>query len=85
MKLPSADMPEFIHPAENFKQPSLNRFYRVLTRVYSIQDYWIFGLFPQSGDFGSRNTTFRKMGLLPSSGERGGEDVYSVGPLERDQ
>jgi hypothetical protein len=28
-----------------------------------------------------KNTTFRKPDLFPSSGEGGGEDTYSVGPL----
>jgi hypothetical protein len=28
-----------------------------------------------------KNTTFRKLDLFPSSGEGGGEDTYSVGPL----
>jgi hypothetical protein len=31
-----------------------------------------FGLFPSFDVFGSRNTTFRKLDLFPSSGERGG-------------
>jgi hypothetical protein len=46
------------------------------TQVY----YWVSGLFPSSGVFGSRNTTFRKLDLFPPSGE-GGEDTYLVGPL----
>jgi hypothetical protein len=28
-------------------------------------------------------TTFRKLDLFPSSGEGGGEDTYSVGPLRK--
>jgi hypothetical protein len=38
--------------------------------VYSTQNYWVFGLFSSSGVLGSRNT-FRKLDLLPSSGEEG--------------
>jgi hypothetical protein len=49
--------------------------------VYNTQNYWGFGLFTSSGILG--NTTFRKLDLFPSSGEGGGEDTYSVGPLER--
>jgi hypothetical protein len=37
------------------------------------------GLFPSSGI--PKNTTFRKLDLFLSSGEGGGEDTYSVGPL----
>jgi hypothetical protein len=44
-----------------------------------IQNYWVFSLSPSSGIL--ENTTFRKMDLFPSSGEGGGEDTYSVGPL----
>jgi hypothetical protein len=51
----------------------------VLTMVYNTQNYWVFGLFPSSGTL--ENTTFRKLDLFPSSGEGGGEDTYSVGPL----
>jgi hypothetical protein len=36
------------------------------------QNYWVFGLLPSSCVVGSRNTTFRKLDLLPSSGEGGG-------------
>jgi hypothetical protein len=39
--------------------------------MYSTQSYWVFGLFPPSCVLGSRNTTFRKLDLFPSSGERG--------------
>jgi hypothetical protein len=31
----------------------------------------------------SNNTAFRKLDLFPSSGEVGGEDAYSVGPLRK--
>jgi hypothetical protein len=37
--------------------------------VYS-RDYWISGLYPWSGIL--KDTTFRKVHLLPSSGERAG-------------
>jgi hypothetical protein len=49
--------------------------------VYNTQNYWVFGLFPSSGIL--ENTTFWKLYLLPSSGEGGGEDTYSVGPLRK--
>jgi hypothetical protein len=50
-------------------------FYRVLSIVYSTGNYWVFGPFSTVRCFfGSRNTTFRKLDLLPSSGE-GGEDI----------
>jgi hypothetical protein len=42
----------------------------------------LLGLFPSSGVFGSRNATFRKLDLFPSSGE-GGEDTYSDGALRK--
>jgi hypothetical protein len=45
------------------------------------QNYWVFGLFLSSGIL--ENMTFRKLDMFPSSGEGGGEDTYSVGPLER--
>jgi hypothetical protein len=47
------------------------------------QNYWFFGLFPSSGVLGSRNTTFQKLDLFPSSGEGRGEDTYSVWPLRK--
>jgi hypothetical protein len=31
----------------------------------------------------TENTTFRKLDPFPSSGEGGGEDTYSVGPLRK--
>jgi hypothetical protein len=46
-----------------------------------LQNYWGFGLFPSSGIL--ENTKFRKLDLFPSSGEGGGEDTYSVGPLRK--
>jgi hypothetical protein len=42
----------------------------------------VFGLFPSSGVLESRNTTFRKLDLFPSSGE-GGEVTYSIEPLRK--
>jgi hypothetical protein len=53
----------------------------VLTMVYNTPNYWVFGLFPSYGIL--EDTTFRKLDLLPSSGEGGGEDTYSVGPLRK--
>jgi hypothetical protein len=62
-----------------------------LTRLYTnskwfwrwciTQIYCFFGLFPSSSIL--ENTTFRKLHLFPSSGEGGGEDTYSVGPLRK--
>jgi hypothetical protein len=49
--------------------------------VFNTQNYWVFGHFPSSGIL--ENTTFRKQDLFPSSGEGGGEDTYSVGPLRK--
>jgi hypothetical protein len=49
--------------------------------VYNTQNDWVFGLFPSSGIL--ENTTFRKLDLFPYSGEGGGEDTYSVGPLRK--
>jgi hypothetical protein len=37
--------------------------------------------FPIVRCLGSRNKTFRERDLFPSSGEGGGEDIYSVGPV----
>jgi hypothetical protein len=45
------------------------------------QNYWVFGLFPSSGIL--ENTTFWKLDLFLPSGEGGGEDTYSVGPLRK--
>jgi hypothetical protein len=43
--------------------------------VYNTQDYWVFGLCPSSGIL--KNTTFQKLHLFLSSGERW-EDTYSI-------
>jgi hypothetical protein len=43
------------------------------------QNYWVSGLCPTSGVL---NTTFRKPGLFPSSGE-GRKTLTLLGPLER--
>jgi hypothetical protein len=53
----------------------------VYLSCFLLQNYWVFGLFPSSGIL--ENTTFRKLDLLLSSGEGGGEDTYSVGPLRK--
>jgi hypothetical protein len=48
--------------------------------MYVVQNSQNFsGLFPSSGI--PKNMMFRKLDLFPSSGEGGGEDTYSVGPL----
>jgi hypothetical protein len=47
--------------------------------AYNTQNCWVLGLFASSGIL--ENTTFGKLDLFPSSGEGGGEDTYSVGPL----
>jgi hypothetical protein len=49
--------------------------------VHNTQNYWVFGLYASSGIL--ENMTFRKLDLFPSSGEGGGEDTYSVGPLRK--
>jgi hypothetical protein len=56
-------------------------FKTVLTMVYNTQNYRVWGLFPSSGIL--ENMTFRKLDLFPSSGEGGGENTYSVGPLRK--
>jgi hypothetical protein len=48
------------------------RFYRVLTMVYSTQNYWVFGLFPLSGVL---------ISFCPEV--KGGEDIYSAGALRK--
>jgi hypothetical protein len=58
----------------------MDRLERILTMMYVVQDSQNFsGLFPPSCI--PKNTTFRKLDLFLSSGESGGEDTYSVGPL----
>jgi hypothetical protein len=49
--------------------------------VYNTQNYWLFRFFLSSDIL--ENTTFRKLDLFPSTGEGGGEDTYSVGPLRK--
>jgi hypothetical protein len=51
--------------------------------VCNTQNYWVFGHFPSSGILENRNTTFRKLDLFPSSGERGEKTPTQLGPLER--
>jgi hypothetical protein len=48
--------------------------------VYNTRDYWIFGPSPSSGIL--KNTTLRKLDLLPSSGEGVG-DANSVGSVRK--
>jgi hypothetical protein len=57
----------------------IDKLERILTMVYVVQNFS--GISPSSCI--PKNTTFRKLDLFPSSGEGGGEDTYSVGPLER--
>jgi hypothetical protein len=52
----------------------------VLTMVYDTQNYCFFLFLPLSGIL--ENGMFRKLYLFPSSGEGGGEDTYSIGPLK---
>jgi hypothetical protein len=42
-----------------------------------------FGLFHRPVFYRLENTTFRKLDLLPSSGERGEKTPTQLGPLER--
>jgi hypothetical protein len=49
----------------------------------STQKYWVFGLFLPFGVLESRNTTFRKNDLFPSSVEAGEKISTHFGPLER--
>jgi hypothetical protein len=76
---PASHTPQFLQIPVATSLPHLNsspsRFYRILTMVCSTQNYWVFCLFPTSGDFGSRNTTFGKLDMFPSSGE--GEEQLS--------
>jgi hypothetical protein len=44
------------------------------------QSYWVFGPFPSSGDFGSKNTMFRKLDLFPSAAEEGRTHLLSCVP-----
>jgi hypothetical protein len=48
--------------------------------VYNTQNCWVSRLCPSSGKLG--NTAFRKLALLPSSGEGGGKVSTLLGPLE---
>jgi hypothetical protein len=59
-----------------------DRLERILTMVYVVQNSQNFsGLFLWSCI--SKNTTFRKLDLFPSSGEGGGEAPTQLGPLQR--
>jgi hypothetical protein len=64
-----------------FSANFINSFWRVVTMVNNTRNFSVSGLYPSSGVW--RNTTFRKLDLFPSSGKRGGEDTYSVGPLRK--
>jgi hypothetical protein len=44
------------------------------------QSYWVFGLFPSYGVLGSRNKTFRKLNLFPSSADAGSRHLFSWAP-----
>jgi hypothetical protein len=46
--------------------------YEVLSKMdkeFIAQNNWVFGLFPLSGVFGSRNTTFRKLDVSFNEGQ----------------
>jgi hypothetical protein len=68
-------------------QPSRNKSHtnnagdsRVLTMVRNTQNYWRFGHCPSSGILKTlKNTTFRKLDLLPFSGEGGRHLTLSSG------
>jgi hypothetical protein len=62
-----------------FTIPHVDRISSSNVSYVNTQNYRVFGPFPSSGIL--ENTTFRKLDLFPSSGEGGGEDTYSVGPL----
>jgi hypothetical protein len=51
--------------------------------LITAQNYWAFGLSPLSGVLGSRNMTFQKLDLFPSSGEDGQKIPAQLGPSER--
>jgi hypothetical protein len=51
--------------------------------VYSTQSYLVLLLFPSSSVLGSRNTTFQKLDLFPSSGEGEEKTPTQLGSLER--
>jgi hypothetical protein len=72
-------------PVDFVTDVTLDRLERILTMVYVVENSQNFsGLFPPS--YIPKNTTFRKLVLFTCSGEGGGEDTYSVGPLrERKQ
>jgi hypothetical protein len=65
---------------DNSKIPSTLKIEDIYSSETSMS-FWVFGLFPSSGIL--ENTTFRKLDLFPSSGEGGGEDTYSVGPIRK--
>jgi hypothetical protein len=50
------------------------RIFEKIKQTQKSQNCWVFGLF--SIVWYSRETTFRKLDLFPSSGEGGGEDTY---------
>jgi hypothetical protein len=62
------------------KQHSPWQFFVLITTIV-LTFIRFFGVFPSSGIL--ENTTFRKLDLIPPSGEDGGEDTYSVGPLKK--
>jgi hypothetical protein len=57
---------------------ALNKVMETLQIRTEVLGFWTFS---SSGILG--NTAFRKLDLFPSSGEGGGEDTYSVGPLRK--
>jgi hypothetical protein len=61
----------------------VSRLYRLLTMVYSVQNYWVFRLFHRPLFLGVETTTFRKLNVSPSAGEVGRKTLTQLGPLKR--
>jgi hypothetical protein len=50
--------------------------------VYNTQNYWVFELFPSSGILENRKCDISETRCFRSQ-VKGGEDIYSVGPLRK--
>jgi hypothetical protein len=48
-----------------------------------MQNYWVFVLCPSSGILGTRKHNVSETESVPSSGEGGREDTYTVGSLRK--
>jgi hypothetical protein len=59
---------------------SVSKFRRVLTMVYNTQDYFFFFWTFPSFYFLETSTTFRKLDMFPSSGERGRRHLLILAP-----